>query len=75
MAAGKYRINVPTIALFLEEGRYVAHSIPAGAVITVEQLLGVEEKKFVAVTWKNRKVLMFNQDLWTRCEQLRKIAS
>jgi len=36
MAGDKYRITSPTIALFLEDGRHVAHMIPKDTIITVQ---------------------------------------
>jgi len=31
----RYRITNPTLALFVEDGRHVAHTLPVGALITV----------------------------------------
>ena len=33
----KFRINVPTIALFIEDGRQVARRIPVGSEISVDE--------------------------------------
>ena len=54
MSADKYRINSPTIALFLEEGRHVAHMVPIGSVITIasEEFNG---DKLVEVLWSTRR--------------------
>ncbi len=35
MLLGRYRITHPTIALFDEDGRHVAHTVPEGAIIKV----------------------------------------
>ena len=62
---GKYRINSPTIALFYEEDRHVAHMVPAGSVITLnpEKFNG---NKLVEVLWADKLVMMFTQDIRTR---------
>ena len=65
MSADKYRINSPTIALFLENGRHVAHMVPIGSVITIasEKFNG---DKLVDVLWSEKKVMMFTQDIRDR---------
>jgi len=66
----KYRINTPTIALFFEEGRQVAHSIPGGAEITVTDDDAVQENKLIEVRWVETTVMMFAQDIRARGEKL-----
>ncbi len=65
MPLGQYRITNPTIALFEEEGRHVARTVPAGALITVDSA-AFDGNKLVDVTWNDKKVMMFTQDLRSR---------
>ena len=65
MPIGRYRINSPTIALFHEDGRHVAHTVPAGAFINVDSA-AFDGDKLVDVTWNGKKVMMFTQDLRSR---------
>lgn len=57
----------PTIALFFEEGRQVAHTIDAGSVITAEN---IEGDRLVEVQWREKTVMMFAQDIRARGEEL-----
>jgi len=66
----KYRINSPTIALFLEEGRHVARTIPGGAEITIPDDAAVQETKLIEVRWAEKTVMMFAQDIRARGEQI-----
>jgi hypothetical protein len=61
-----FRLNSPTIALFPEEGRQVAHTIPQGAVIQVKTLEG---DHLIEVVWEGKTVLMFAQDIRARGER------
>lgn len=65
MAGDKYRIKSPTIALFLEDGRHVAHLVPVGTVVVVqaEELNG---DRLIEVIWAEKLVMMFTQDIRTR---------
>ena len=63
----RYRINQPTMALFLEEGRQTVRCVPSGAVIHLDSIDG---NKLVEVTWCEQKVLMFTQDIRSRGEKL-----
>jgi hypothetical protein len=36
MFKDRYRINSPTIAMFLEDGRHVAHMVPEGSIIILD---------------------------------------
>ena len=65
----KYRIMNPTIALFEEEGRHVAHTIPAGSIIEVEAGT-FDGNKLVYVSWASKRVMMFAQDVRARGERL-----
>ena len=65
MAGDKYRIKSPTIALFLEDGRHVAHMVPTDSIITVksEEFNG---DRLIEVLWAEKVVMMFTQDIRTR---------
>jgi len=67
MPLGRYRIASPTLALFLEDGRHVAHTVPAGAVILVDSA-EFDGNKLTDVTWEGKRVMMFTQDLRSRAE-------
>jgi hypothetical protein len=62
---GRYRITNPTIALFEEEGRHVARTVPAGAIINIDSS-AFDGNRLVDVTWDEKKVMMFTQDLRSR---------
>ncbi len=65
MPLGRYRITQPTIALFEQEGRHVARTVPEGAIIKIDSA-AFDGNKLVDVSWDNNKVMMFTQDLWSR---------
>ena len=65
MPLGRYRITNPTIALFEEDGHYVARTVPSGAIIRVDSA-AFDGDKLLDVTWENKKVMMFTQDLRSR---------
>jgi hypothetical protein len=65
MPLGRYRVTNPTIALFQEDGRHVARTVPAGAIINVDSA-AFDGDKLLDVTWEDKKVMMFTQDLRTR---------
>jgi hypothetical protein len=68
-AGDKYRIKSPTIALFLEGGRHVAHLVPKDSVVVVqaEELNG---DRIIEVLWTEKLVMMFTQDIRTRGEKV-----
>ena len=70
MADGHYRITSPTLALIEEGGRHVAHTVPTGAIVTVEGD-AFDGEKLVNVIWDGKEVMMFAQDLRVRAEQVR----
>lgn len=65
LAEGRYRITNPTIAVVIEEHRHVAHTVPAGTIITVDGG-PVDGERLVDVAWDGKKAMMFAQDLRTR---------
>ena len=71
VAEEQYQITYPTIALFEEDGRHVAHTVPAGVVITVEGN-AFDGEKLVNVIWDGKEVMMFAQDLRVRAEKVKK---
>jgi len=59
---GRYRLTNPIIAMFAVDGHHEAMNVPTDTVIDLNG------KKFngdrlMEVSWDNRKVLMFTQDL------------
>jgi hypothetical protein len=69
MTTEKYLICSPTIALFLEEGRHVAHLVPEGAMISIDGKT-FNGNKLIEVIWAEKIVMMFTQDLRTRGKKL-----
>jgi len=65
MSGDRYRIKRPTIALFLEDGRHVAHMVPEGTVITV-QTETFNGDRLIEVLWAEKNVMMFTQDIRSR---------
>jgi hypothetical protein len=65
---GSYLIKNPTIALFHEDGRRVARTIPSGTLITVHSAAFDCGDGLVDVTWYGRRVTMFTEDLLSRAE-------
>jgi hypothetical protein len=74
MASAKYRITSPTLGLFLEDGRHVAHTIPEGMIVRVD-CKTFDRDKLVNVTWQGKQVMMFAQDLRSRAMALKISAS
>ena len=69
MPKERYRVTNPTIAVFEENGRNVAHHVPAGALVIADQ--PAEGDKLMNVVWDNKQIMMFAQDLRTRAEPVR----
>jgi len=63
----RYRISRKTIALVFEDERYVAHTVPEGAVVTAHR---VETEKLVQVTWNGLTGVMLAQELWANGERV-----
>ena len=70
MSNGKYRITSPTLALFLEDGHHVARTIPQGTIVIVDCKTS-DGDKLVNVTWEDKEVMMFAQDLRSRAKPLK----
>jgi len=68
----KFRIKSPTIALFAEEGRQVAHIVPAGSIIAADSTSGDD---LIEVSWEGQPVLTFAQDLRDRGDSVEEIPS
>jgi len=66
----KFRINTPTIALFPEEGRHVARTIPGGTEVIVSDENNIQENKLIEVQWAEKLVRMFAQDIRARGERV-----
>ena len=69
MPLERYRITHPTIALFEEDGRHVANTVPAGAIIETDSA-AFEGEKLVEVVWDGKRVMMFTQDVRKRAESV-----
>lgn len=69
MSLKKYRIQSPTIALFVEEGRHVARTVPAGAIVQIDGD-AYNENKLVDVMWNEQAIMMFAQDVRSRGAQI-----
>lgn len=65
----RYRINEPTIAMYQEDGKYVARTMGSGAIVEV---CGdaIDGDRLVDVIWGEHRVVMFTQDLRSRAERL-----
>ena len=66
---GFFGIKQPTIVLSMEDGRHVAHTLPAGSIVKVVDGK-VCEKGLIDVVWKGKWVLMFAVDLQSRGEKM-----
>ena len=69
MTAERYLISSPTIALFLEDGRHVAHLVPEGSLISTDGK-PFNGNRLMEVTWADKAVMMFTQDLRTRGKKI-----
>jgi len=69
MAAKRYRIKDPTIAMFHDEECGIARKISAGEIVEVPAA-SLDGNKLVEVIWDGRQVHMFMQDLQTRAEEI-----
>jgi hypothetical protein len=60
-----YRINSPTIAMVLENGRHVARTVRTGAIITIKNGKPFNGETLIEVICNRdgRTVMMFSQDL------------
>jgi hypothetical protein len=52
MPEGHFRITNPTIALFMEDGRHVARTIPYGALVVVPNGKTFDGDKLIEVQWE-----------------------
>ncbi len=66
MPLGRYRLKTPTLALLQDDGRQVARTVPAGAIVVVDGTL--DGDKLVEVQWDGQKLMMFVQDLQSRAD-------
>jgi hypothetical protein len=64
----RYRLNQETLSVSLPGSmkREFAY-IPAGSIIAI---CGPENGKLVEVTWEDRRVLVFSEDIHERAEQI-----
>jgi hypothetical protein len=66
----RYRLREATLALFDEDGRHVARTVPAGTTVVVDSDAGdtFDSKRMVGILWNGTRVMMFTQDLRSRAE-------
>ncbi len=69
MAIGHFRLTNPTLALVQEGGHHVAHTVPTGTIILVDNV-AFDGEKLVNVTWDGKTVMMFAEDLRLRAERV-----
>jgi hypothetical protein len=69
MPAGKFRITAPTVVLVPEGDLNVARTIPKGAIITADSD-DFQGSKLVEVTWIEKTIMVFAQDLRLRTEPI-----
>jgi hypothetical protein len=69
MPLDQYRISKPTIALFLEEGRHVARTVPKGATVRIDGKT-FNGNKLTEVMWEEKAVMMFTQDIRSRGKKI-----
>ena len=69
MPIKRYLIKEPTIAMFQENGVYVARTVASGMIVEVQNN-PIEGDKLVDVVWSGKNVMMFTQDLRNRAEPL-----
>jgi hypothetical protein len=62
----RYRLKTPTLALLEDDGRHVARTVPAGAVVVANG--ASDDDKLIEVQWDGQKLMMFVQDLRSRAE-------
>jgi hypothetical protein len=62
-------MNSPVLALFPDDGRHVADTIPKGAFVTIDSET-FNGNKLIQVVWDGKTVMMFTQDLRSRGEKV-----
>lgn len=67
--AERYCMKSPIIALFLEDGRYVTLVVPEHAVVAVDSSAFIGNK-LVGVSWDEKKLMMFAQDIRARGQKI-----
>jgi hypothetical protein len=66
MPLARYRLKTPTLALLEDDGRHVARTVPAGAIVAVDGKS--DGDKLIEVQWDGQKLMMFVQDFRSRAE-------
>lgn len=69
MSGQRYRMKIPTLAVFIQDGHGRAMKIPKDAEIEVLDALP-EHDRLVDVSWDGKAVRMFTADIRERGEQL-----
>jgi hypothetical protein len=60
-----YRLNTPTLAIHLENGKHTPLTIPPGATVTVDDG-PLDGTRLIDVKWQQKMVMMFAIDLRDR---------
>ncbi len=66
MSGISYRIVMPTMAVFAKEGRQRSETIGAGTIISIGNPSDISKDGLIEVTFLDRTVWMFAQDLRAR---------
>lgn len=66
MPLGRYRLKTSTLALLQHDGRQVARTVPAGAIVEID--VTPKGDKLVEVLWDGKKLMMFFEDMQSRAE-------
>ena len=65
-----YRVTSPTLALALENGQYVAQSVPTGSLISIVDNKPFDGEMLMSVMWAGVKVMMLTYDLRKHTEMV-----
>ena len=74
MEAVKYRIKRSAMALFVEGDRRTVRSVPAEAIVTLEDET-VDNNGLVKVMWEGKPVMMFTDDLRRHAQKIDQISN
>jgi hypothetical protein len=64
---GRYRVLIPVLALFEEDGCHVARMVPRGSIVHIESTVSSNDP-LTDVVWEGKSVMMFTQELLSFAE-------
>jgi hypothetical protein len=64
-----YRVTDPISVMLKVENSYVPHSLPKGAIVSLEEL-PTDFNRHVIVNWNDKNTLMFARELLFRAERV-----